>query len=115
MVTIETTRGQSYTFTDLVDFTAIDAPSALKVKRSGANEISLRWNPSEGADSYKLYRAIGNAPTYELVQSDIKEPVLVYQPSDLETIEQMTLKVTAVKNDRESSKGTIATVTNPSP
>ena len=115
MVTIETTRGQSYTFTDLVDFTAIDAPSALKAKSSGANEISLRWNPSEGADSYKLYRAIGNAPTYELVQSDIKEPVLVYQPSDLETIEQMTLKVTAVKNDRESPKGTIATVTNPSP
>ena len=53
-----------------------------------------------------IYRAIQNAPDYELVQSDIKATELVYQLEDLRATSQMTLKVTAVRNNRESVKGT---------
>ena len=106
LVTIETTQGQSYTFANLVDFTLVPAPSGLQLETRDANKISLRWNESPGAESYRLYRAIQNAPDYELVQSDIKATELVYQLEDLRATSQMTLKVTAVRNNRESVKGT---------
>jgi alpha-L-fucosidase 2 len=105
LVSIETTQGQAYTFSDLVGFTRVPAPSGLQVKASGAKGITLAWNESIGSTHYKLYRAIGNAAVYEMVQSDIKEPSFVYQPDDLANIKQVTLKVTAVKDDRESNKG----------
>ena len=105
LVTIETTKDVAYVFIELVDVTVVPSPSELQVTAGKAKEISLRWNKSEGADSYRLYRAIGNASTYELVQSNITEAAVVYKPSDLADVKQMTLKVTAVKDGRESRKG----------
>ena len=114
LVTIETIQGQVYTFTNLASFQRVAPPSDLQVETGAANKISLRWNKSAGADSYKLYRAIQNAPGYELVQSGITAAELVYQPEDLKKINQMTLKVTAVKGDRESEKGsTVIWLRNP--
>ncbi len=107
LVSIETAKGQAYTFLDLVDFTPVPAPSGLQVK-SKAKKVTLTWNKSDAATSYRLYRAIGNAAAYELVQADIKEPSFVYRPKDLGDIKQMTLKVTAVKDGRESNKGSTA-------
>jgi alpha-L-fucosidase 2 len=56
--------------------------------------------------SYNLYRAVGNAPDYELISSDITDTDFIYKASDLKQIDQMTLKVTAVRADgRESDDG----------
>jgi hypothetical protein len=49
---------------------------------------------------------VGNAPDYELLASDIVNTNFVYKSTDLKSIEQMTLKVTAVGVDgRESDEG----------
>ena len=67
---------------------------------------AVSWTASADAASYKLYRAVGNAPDYELIASDIADTDFVYKASDLTQVDQMTLKVTALRADgRESDEG----------
>jgi alpha-L-fucosidase 2 len=59
--------------------------------------------------SYNLYRAAGNAPDYEQIASAVTDTRFVYKASDLKQIDQMTLKVTAVRADGcESNEGATA-------
>ncbi len=72
-------------------------------------EVSISWTASADAKSYNIYRAIGNAPDYELIAADIKGNGFLYKASDLENSKQVTLKVTAVRaDDRESFSGATA-------
>ncbi len=106
-VSIETALGQTYVFTNIPFSTPVIAPSNLSIDSTVVgDQIKLSWNASTDAASYKLYRAVGNASDYELVATDIVNTNFVYKSSDLKSIEQMTLKVTAVGADgRESDKG----------
>ena len=72
-----------------------------------SDQIELSWTGSANAASYKLYRAVGNAPDYELVASNVTGTHFVYETPDLKQIGQVTFKVTAVRADgRESDEGT---------
>ncbi len=106
-VSIETTKGQTYVITDIPVCIPVIAPSNLKIDKDEAgNQIKLSWTGSSDAASYKLYRAVGNRPDYELITSDIAGTDFVYKAPDLKQIDQMTLKVTAVRIDgRESDEG----------
>jgi len=106
-VSIETKKGQTYVVTHIPVFTPVIAPSNLNIDKDGTREqIELSWTGSVGAKSYNLYRAVGNAPSYELIASGIADTRFVYKASELKQLEQMTLKVTAVRADgRESNKG----------
>ena len=114
-IRIQTTRGQTYVVTQIPAYTPVTAPTNLKIDRDdGGSQIGLSWTGSADAASYNLYRAVGSAPDYERVASAITGAGFVYQATDLKQIEQMTLKVTAVRADgRESAKG--ATVIRLSP
>lgn len=105
-VSIETVKGQTYVVTRIPAHTPVVAPSNLKIDNDLSNQVGLSWTGSADAVSYQLYRAVGNAPDYELVAADIKSTDFVYKASDLKKIDQMTLKVTAVRADgRESNAG----------
>lgn len=105
-ISIETTTGQAFVITDIPVAVPVNAPSNLKIASNAKDQIELSWDASEDAASYKVYRAVGNAPDYELVASEIKETNFVYKASDLKKFEQVTLKVTAVRADgRESKQG----------
>ncbi|WP_146602613.1 glycoside hydrolase family 95 protein [Novipirellula aureliae] len=106
-VRIESSQGKTYVVTDIPVGIPVAAPSNLKFNKGGGSDpIELSWTGSPDAASYNLYRAVGNAPDYELVASDITDTDFVYQAPDLKQIDQMTLKVTAVRSDeRESDEG----------
>ncbi|TWU31141.1 hypothetical protein Poly41_63320 [Novipirellula artificiosorum] len=106
-VRIKTTKGQTYVVTDIPVCIPVIAPTNLKInKESAIDEIQLSWTGTANAASYKLYRAVGNAPDYELIASDITVTDFVYKSADLEQVDQMTIKVTAVHADgRESNQG----------
>ena len=106
-VRIKTTKGQTYVVTDIPACTAVVAPTNLKINEGSAtNQIQLSWTGTANAASYKLYRAVGNAPYYELIASDITVTDFVYKSPDLKQVDQMTIKVTAVRADgRESNQG----------
>ncbi len=109
-VSIETVKGQTYVFTKIPPYTPVVAPTELAVAEGRTrDQVELSWTASEDASSYNVYRAVGNAPTYEWIASGIKRSEFLYKASDLKQIEQMTLKVTAVRSDgRESSDGATA-------
>lgn len=105
-VRIETAKGQTYVVTKIPAYTPVAAPSDLKIDNDSGNKVELSWTGSADSTSYNLYRAVGNAPGYELIASEIKDSKFVYEASGLKQIEQMTLRVTAVRADgRESNDG----------
>ncbi len=106
-IRIQTTKDQTYVVTQIPAYTPVTAPTNLKIDRDdGGSQIGLSWTGSTDAASYNLYRAVGSAPDYERVASGITAVGFVYQATDLKQIEQMTLKVTAVRADgRESAMG----------
>jgi alpha-L-fucosidase 2 len=106
LIRIETSKGQSYIVTDIPVYIPVAAPMNLKIDRNTARQVELSWTGSSDAASYRLYRAVGNAPDYELIASQIKDNKFTYKASDLRQVEQMTFKVTAVRADgRESAEG----------
>ncbi|CAA6677623.1 MULTISPECIES: glycosyl hydrolase family 95 catalytic domain-containing protein [unclassified Lentimonas] len=106
-VSIESTKGETYVVSEIPAYVPVAAPSNLKIEQGNRfNRIKLSWAESADAASYNLYRAVGNAPDYELIASDIKGTVFNYKVTDIKEIEQMTLKVAAVgANGRESVHG----------
>jgi alpha-L-fucosidase 2 len=108
MVSIQSTKGQTYVVTTIPTYKAVIAPSILKLKQATQRgQVTASWTASADATSYNLYRAVGSAPGYELIASDIKDNVFEYKTSDLQQAKQVTLKVTAVRADgRESRAGT---------
>ncbi|GAA3634723.1 hypothetical protein GCM10022200_17450 [Microbacterium awajiense] len=108
LVAIETTEGQSILITGIPAVDPLMAPADLEIIEDQRDEVELAWNASTDATSYRLYRAVGSAPAYELVASDVEDAVFTYRADDLDQIEQMTLRVTAVSSDgRESDGATI--------
>ncbi|MDO6487535.1 glycoside hydrolase family 95 protein [Colwellia sp. 6_MG-2023] len=109
-LSINSTKGQTYVVTNIPSFTQVSAPSELKVTQASKREqVALAWTASADAQTYNVYRAVGNAPDYQLIASDVKGVGFDYKPSDLIQAKQVTLKVTAVRADgRESRAGTTA-------
>ena len=105
-ICIETTKNQTYVVTDIPAYIPVTASSRLRIVTDVKNQVELSWTGSADAASYNLYRAVGNAPDYELIASDIKDTDFVYKAPGLKQFDQMTLKVTAVRADgRESDEG----------
>jgi alpha-L-fucosidase 2 len=108
-VCIRTAKGQTYVVTDIPAYTPVTAPSKLKIVKDVNNQVELSWTASADAASYNLYRAVSNAPGYVLIASDVVGTDFVYKAPDLKQIDQMTLKVTAVRADGcESDEGATA-------
>jgi alpha-L-fucosidase 2 len=110
MISIQSTKGQTYVATTIPAFKAVSAPSNLKLKQGSQREqVAISWTASADAKTYNLYRAVGSAPDYELIASGVKGSDFIYKGSDLKQAKQVTLKVTAVRADnRESNAGTTA-------
>ena len=109
-VSIKTAKGQTYVVTKIPAYTSVTAPSDLQIKKLPAgDQIQLSWTASADAASYKVYRALGNAPDYELISSKVSNTDFLHEATDAKPAKQMTFKVTAVRDDgRESAEGATA-------
>lgn len=107
LISIETEKGQIYVISDIPVTKVVTAPSNLKIENNvEGKEVKLTWSTSSDAAEYKLYRALGNAPHYELVASNVKDTCFTYKTEAMNDPVQITFKVTAVLDDgRESEKG----------
>ena len=84
-VRIETIKGQTYVVTEIPDHVSVTAPADLKIEEGDeADKIQLSWTGSNNAASYRLYRAVGNAPNYELNRFRYHEHQFCLQSSRLE-------------------------------
>ena len=112
-VRIQTTKGQTYVVTKILPYFRVAAPENLELENVAAgDQIKISWTASKDALYYKLYRAVGNAPNYELISAKVESTDFVYKPTDAEQNKQMTFKVTAVRADsRESKEGAVVVLT----
>ena len=105
-ITIETTQDTTYVITEIPAHISVRAPTNLKMEKGNKfNHKKLSWTGDAATMSYNLYRAVGNAPDYELVASSIAGTKFVYKAAGIKEIDQMTLKVTAVGADGRESDG----------
>jgi len=99
-----TTKGETYTITNLSKRVTVEAPADLTLSGS----FDLSWEPSSDAVSYRVYRAINSQATYELVAENITDTAYAYRPTDLNEGDQITLRVTAVDKNGVESAGITA-------
>ncbi len=106
-ISLETSQGQTVVITKIPAFRPVMAPENLKIVGHTTNDqVEFTWDASADATSYKLYRAVGNKPDYELIAINVKDSGFVYKSADLKQFSQVTFKVTAVRADgRESKEG----------
>ena len=98
-ITFATVEGESYTISNIPSHTKIDTLKKLTI--SGTQ---LQWEAVENAASYKVYRAVEDAATYELLAENATE--LSYTYADASTNgKRVTLRVTAVAADGTESAG----------
>jgi len=101
-ITFATVKGETYTVTGLQAKPEVNAPVNLTV----TDGVNLSWTASSDAVSYKVYRAVNDQATYELIAENVTETAYSYDPADLKEGDQLILRVTAVNADGIESAGT---------
>ena len=100
-ITFATVEGETYTITNLSAEPKVAMPADLTV----TEEFNLSWTASPDAVSYKVYCAVNDQATYELVAENVTETNYTYVPNDLKIGDQVILRVTAVNVDGVESDG----------
>ena len=101
LIRFATTEGETYTITNLGQKVVVEKPADLKI----ANGFNLTWKASSDAVSYKVYRAVNSQATYDLIAEDVTGTTYSYNPTDLNSGDQVTIRITAVNADGVESDG----------
>jgi alpha-L-fucosidase 2 len=99
-ITFATVEGETYTITGLQAKPEVEAPADVTI----ANGV-ISWKASPDAVSYKVYRAVNDQATYELIAENVTGTTYSYNPTDLKTDDQLIIRVTAVNADGVESDG----------
>lgn len=99
-ISFATVAGETYTVTGLQAKPHVAAPADLTWSNT-----QLDWKASEDAASYKIYRAVNDQASYELVAENVTETTYTYNPTDLQDGDQLILRVTAVNAEGVESEG----------
>ena len=107
LIRFDTVAGETYSITDIPEHTPnLDAPVSLSLEKK-ADGVVMRWSRVEGAVGYRVYRAVEDASTYELVSEAVAECTFTYTATDAAG-KRVTLRVAAVSADGTESSGVTA-------
>ena len=108
-IRFDTTAGETYTITEISKVQKIDPASDLAVMQMSKNDYALSWSASNNAVSYNVYKAIGDAPSYTLIDN-VTKCNYTYTTSASEENIRTTYRVTAVDEDGRESDGVLCYV-----
>ena len=100
-ITFATVKGETYTITELSVKPEVENPADLTFTEG----FNISWGASPDAVSYNVYRAVNDQATYELVEEKVTGTTYSYNPTDLQSGDQLILRVTAVNADGVESDG----------
>ncbi len=106
----ETAAGETYTFTGIPAYTKTAPPANLQVTAKGQTAV-LSWTASADAEHYRVYRALGDAPAYELLKDGVKETACSIALDAETAVQKATYKVTAIRSGGTESPGVTRHVT----
>lgn len=108
LISFATVKGQRYALTSIPAVIKVEAPQQLQIAQLDSVTLKLNWALSKDAKTYCIYKAVGSAPTYELVAKNIADPAYQFAAKDLATAERATIKVTAISKEGVESNGVLA-------
>lgn len=105
LIEFETTPGTTYLVTGIPPVEKVSAPSNLQVTTEDYEMVELNWSGSADAQSYNVYRALENRPSYSLIAEGVTNTSYTYAVPEDEAGRQATYKVVAVSNTGRESDG----------
>ena len=100
-ITFDTLEGETYHITGLEAKPEVEVPADLTI----TDGFHLAWKASPDAVSYKVYRAVNDQATYDLIGENVTDTTYSYNPSNLKSGDQVTIRITAVNADGVESDG----------
>ena len=108
-IKFSTNVGETYTITGISRVEDIDSAQNLAVIQTSKNNFELSWCASKNAESYNVYKAVGDTPRYTYVDN-VTACNYVYTTSESEENIRTTYRVTAVDEDGRESDGVLCYV-----
>ena len=105
LISFDTTEGETYVITGFTAVDEMDAPATLGYSVDDSGNFDLACTTVDGAVSYNLYTAVGNAATYTLVDTS-SDGKFSYKTDSLK--KRMTFAATAVGADGTESDRALA-------
>lgn len=109
-ISFESVIGETYVITGIPKVAKIGDVNNLLIKDESVDSVSLTWDVSPDAVSYKIYYAIESEPTYTYTTTTTATNATVVIPA-FASAKQVTFRVTAVGANGRESHG-ITTIMN---
>lgn len=110
IIVFATEAGKTYIVSGFDDKENVSAPTAATAIMASADTLDISWNVAAGADSYAIYKAVENEPTYTKI-AETTDTSISYNLSDGEKNKRMTFKVVSeLDSGAQSDSGAIAYV-----
>ena len=106
LINISAKQGESYIVTNIPEKVTVDPAKNLNVAQSAKNTFDLEWQGSADAISYNIYKAVEDAPKYELI-ANTDSTEYEYTTTEDEENRRMTYKVCALSADGRESVGVL--------
>lgn len=104
VITFSSTAGETYYISGFAKFERLEKPTDLGFDRINYADFDLSWNEVEGAESYNVYVAYENDPSYTLLGNTENTSLPISVAEGKENVRK-TFAVTAVgKNGLESKR-----------
>lgn len=105
-IEFETSPEETYLVSSIPVYRKIVPPSNLKINHQSGNEkITLSWDESPDASTYRVYKLVGNSPDYQLIQSGVKTNSFESLVSAPVKNDPCIFRVTAVDKTGRESEG----------
>ena len=102
----ETSPDETYLITSVPVYRKIAPPSNPKINHQvGNGKITLSWDASPDAATYRVYKHVGNSPDYQLIQSGVKTNSFECLIPEKGKNDHCIFRVTAVDKSGRESEG----------
>ncbi|MBP3309159.1 MAG: glycoside hydrolase family 95 protein, partial [Clostridia bacterium] len=103
-ISFNTAIGESYIISGFTAEERIDAPTSLRIERADVfGEFTLEWADVTNAESYNVYMALENSPTYTLI-GNTQKTAFNFSHTEENENKRTTFAITAVNTHETESK-----------
>ncbi len=111
LISITTNKGNILKLTAIPTYNKVASIDTLIAKQVDDKTVELSWGASNKNEHFKVYKAIGNAPSYEFV-ANITGGSYLFKVGNIASIGRCTFKVTKVGDNGRESEGKLAYINN---
>lgn len=112
LISLPTKKGDIIKINNIPEKSTINATDTFMITALDEKSVELSWKAVTNAAYYKVYKAVGDAPDYELVADKIMEKKFQFQSANIAALGRTTFKVTSVDDKGTESIGKLVYINN---